>query len=30
MILIDRHREDEIVEVANQFFELANEEIWNC
>ena len=22
----DRHREDEIVEVANQFFELANEE----
>lgn len=26
MILIDRHREDEIIEVANQFFELANEE----
>ncbi len=26
LILIDRHREDEIVEVANQFFELANEE----
>jgi F-type H+-transporting ATPase subunit delta len=27
LILIDRHREDEIVEVANQFFELANEEM---
>jgi F-type H+-transporting ATPase subunit delta len=26
MILIDRHRENEIVEVANQFFELANDE----
>jgi F-type H+-transporting ATPase subunit delta len=26
MILIDRHREDEIIEVANQFLELANEE----
>ncbi|MDR7078603.1 F-type H+-transporting ATPase subunit delta [Neobacillus niacini] len=26
LILIDRHREDEIIEVANQFFELANEE----
>ncbi|MDQ1000197.1 F-type H+-transporting ATPase subunit delta [Neobacillus niacini] len=26
LILIDRHREDEIVEVANQFFELANDE----
>jgi F-type H+-transporting ATPase subunit delta len=26
LILVDRHREDEIVEVANQFFELANEE----
>ncbi|MGG1677908.1 F0F1 ATP synthase subunit delta [Neobacillus sp. NRS-1170] len=27
MILIDRHREDEIVEVVNQFIELANEEM---
>jgi F-type H+-transporting ATPase subunit delta len=26
LILIDRHREDEIIEVANQFFELANDE----
>ena len=26
LILIDRHREDQIVEVADQFFELANEE----
>lgn len=26
MILIDRHREDEIVEVVNQFIELANDE----
>jgi F-type H+-transporting ATPase subunit delta len=26
MILIDRHREDEIIEVANQFLELSNEE----
>ncbi|MGZ4161966.1 MAG: F0F1 ATP synthase subunit delta [Neobacillus sp.] len=27
MILIDRHRDDQIVEVANQFIELANEEM---
>ncbi|MEH7333361.1 F0F1 ATP synthase subunit delta [Neobacillus drentensis] len=27
MILIDRHREDEIIEVVNQFIELANEEM---
>lgn len=27
MILIDRHREEELVEVANQFIELANEEM---
>jgi F-type H+-transporting ATPase subunit delta len=27
LILIDRHREDQIVEVANQFFELADEEM---
>ncbi|MGG3469477.1 F0F1 ATP synthase subunit delta [Neobacillus pocheonensis] len=27
MILIDRHREDEIVEVVNQFIDLANEEM---
>jgi len=27
MILIDRHREDEIVEVVNQFVDLANEEM---
>jgi F-type H+-transporting ATPase subunit delta len=27
LILIDRHRENEIIEVANQFFELANEEM---
>lgn len=26
LILIERHREDEIIEVANQFFELANED----
>jgi F-type H+-transporting ATPase subunit delta len=26
LILIDRHREDQIIEVANQFFELANDE----
>ncbi|MEH7180681.1 F0F1 ATP synthase subunit delta [Neobacillus vireti] len=26
LLLIDRHREDEVIEVANQFFELANEE----
>ena len=26
LILIDRHREDEIIEVANQFFELVNDE----
>jgi F-type H+-transporting ATPase subunit delta len=27
LILIDRHREDQIIEVANQFFELANDEL---
>jgi F-type H+-transporting ATPase subunit delta len=27
MILIDRHRDDQLVEVANQFIELANEEM---
>lgn len=27
LILIDRHREDEIIEVANQFFELADDEM---
>nr|WP_263324168.1 F0F1 ATP synthase subunit delta [Neobacillus sp. Marseille-Q6967] len=26
LIMIDRHREDQIVEVANQFFDLANED----